>query len=476
MRHKSSIVFLLVLLMLVIALTGCGDEAQGNSFVTVKWMDSDGSLLCQEQYNSFSEVPQKDLPADSEKWDYQQWEITLDNNRERIYTATREVNESYFKGNVFQIIVKNLGDVPIATGSGFVFDDDGWFITNAHVLGDAYFATAIFEIENPSLSEAYTYLEIEEAVYKHDDKDLFIGKIKDYDKIKEHFHEIEVTTAYQIGEPTYSVGYPNSSCELMVHKGKVIEDISLLADKLYSGIKYIGSDSYIAPGSSGGVLVDQDLNVIGITTLGWTDQKDQFLYGAAIASAYFKNQIDSVDESALTTLYSFNYPENIDFIKLYLTVKNDPDTKRQDLQDDVVRYTYSYEETGVNSGNLDYMITQTLSFDSDYYIEYQTECYWSDGSRRVTTLYGYFSPTSETDLFFYDFSYTWSDTDYYMMKCTDINYNTNLALTLNKVYLVKKGYQTEVGTEYIEYCKEIFNADYEYLTQWIENCMERTAS
>ena len=33
--------------------------------------------------------------------------------------------EEYFKGNVFQIIVYDLGKIPVATGTGFVLDYGG---------------------------------------------------------------------------------------------------------------------------------------------------------------------------------------------------------------------------------------------------------------------------------------------------------------------------------------------------------------
>ena len=56
---------------------------------------------------------------------------------------------------------------PINTGTGFVFDEQGWFITNYHVMENAYFAKAIFEIPDIESGESYTRLDVEFASYKH---------------------------------------------------------------------------------------------------------------------------------------------------------------------------------------------------------------------------------------------------------------------------------------------------------------------
>ena len=63
-----------------------------------------------------------------------------------------------------------------------------------------------------------------------------------------------------------------------------MNDISSLYDKLYSGISYIGSTSYVAPGSSGGILLNDNLEVLGMTTIGTYKDNDDFDIGGSIKS------------------------------------------------------------------------------------------------------------------------------------------------------------------------------------------------
>ena len=161
---------------------------------------------------------------------------------------TPEISD--FVGNVFQVAVQDLGGQPIAFGSAFVFNSDGWFITNAHVMENAQYAQAVFNIPNTQTGESYTYLDINLGSYFNLDKDIYIGKVENYHSISSYYKDFSLTQNYKIGDTTYSVGYPNASAELVINKGEITKEWSDLYEKLYSGNSYICSSSYIAPGSS----------------------------------------------------------------------------------------------------------------------------------------------------------------------------------------------------------------------------------
>lgn len=88
------------------------------------WKDADGSVLKEEYVIVGEEKPFFNLPPENPKWKYLNWNIT-ETSSEHIYTAVRAPNESYFVGNVFQIVVKDAMGTPTSTGSGFVLNDDG---------------------------------------------------------------------------------------------------------------------------------------------------------------------------------------------------------------------------------------------------------------------------------------------------------------------------------------------------------------
>lgn len=263
------------------------------------WKDSNGSLL-KECFTVEGTIPPTlELPLDSELWDYLEWGITSTDD-ETTYTAKRIPQKDYFVGNVLQIIVKDVNGDPLASGSGFVFNDEGWFITNDHVMANGHSASAFFDIRDPTSGSLYTELEIIGGVYHNSDKDIFIGRVHNYEKIKDFYHEIAFTESYEIGQNSYSIGYPNSSVSMEINAGSIIKEYSGLDDKI-KGRYYILSDSYIAPGSSGGILVNDQLEILGITTIGLYSDSNKQIYqaGGSVPSSVF---ISLLEQSLLKTL------------------------------------------------------------------------------------------------------------------------------------------------------------------------------
>lgn len=431
---------------------------------TYVWYDADGTLLHEEEVKKGSKPTEYSLPSDNDKWDYIEWKDG-EKNTEKI--AYRIPKNSYFVGNVFQIIVQDLGEQPTGTGSAFVFNSDGWFVTNAHVMEDAYYAQAIFNIPNSTTGESFTYLSINTGTYYHLDKDIYIGKIDNYSSIKSHYKEIPIDLTYEIDEETYSVGYPLSSTELIIKEGKITESWSDLYEKLYSGNSYICSSSYIAPGSSGGILTNENLEVIGITTLGWTDENDSFISGAAISAFNFNNLLQNTNEKDLISLQERFHKNEKVYIGYFNEAKADEAnglTEKFFFEDGSLAYVYEWEDEGVNNNDLAFSTTETLSVGTDGWMSYNGEYYWSDGGRRTISFYGYYDHQKGFDNFKFEFKYEWSDGSYYTVECSNINYSPTIALTLNRC-VVNHSYSCTPSDENITYAKEQFNFIYEWLTE-----------
>lgn len=444
-----------------IADTDNDDFSDEKRIVTYKWYDADGTLLFETEGEKGSKPDDYTLPSDTDKWDYIKWK----NGKKYERIAYRVPQNSYFTGNVFQIITHDLGEQPIGSGSAFVFSKDGWFVTNAHVMEDAYYAQAIFNIPNNTTGESYTYLSINTGSYYHFDKDIYIGKIDNYNVISSHYREIPLNLSYEIGDSTYSVGYPLSSIELIVAEGEITESWSDLYEKLYSGNSYICSSSSIAPGSSGGILTNDNLEVIGITTLVWFDENDEFLSGASISAFNINTLLQNTNENSLISLIDRFHENESVYIGLFNDMKSDEAegiTEKVFFEDGSLAYKYKWDDEGVNNDNIAFSSSESLLAGTDSWMKYSAEFYWEGGERRTISFYGYFDHREKFANFKYEFKYELANGNYYTVKCSEINYSPNVSLTLNRCE-VDSSYYYNPTIEDITYAKEQFNYVYEIM-------------
>ncbi len=381
--------------------------------------------------------------------------------------------ENYFQGNVFQIVAQDLGEQPIAFGSGFVFNKEGYFITNSHVMEDSYNANALFEIPDNANGLAFTTLKISKALANQPSKDYFIGKIENYGSISSYYQEIPFQTEHTVGQTTFSVGYPEATPYMEIHKGVTEKDSTWLGDKL-NGVDFIVSTSYIMPGSSGGVLLNDNLEVIGITTRGKFSSDDEFLMGYSISPFTFVNDIKNVSNLVAHPLADYLHPDDKEYIKFFNALKNDSSLEKEIdtglTEKTEVFYGNMYEEEGVNSDNTAYSYSETFVASSAKYIVLVWEYYWASGARKEMGLFGYWDENGGFD-FFYNFTYTFESGAYYTITSSDVNYSENVDLTLKNYEIEGKqsnGYSTYTPTQSnITYAKENFNSMYrEFLITW----------
>ena len=140
-----------------------------------------------------------------------------------------------------------------ASGTGFVISDDGYIITNCHVIegsdsievsmydGSTYSATVVGEDSTNDI-----------ALLKIEASNLQPVSIGDSDQLQ--VGEMVVAIGNPLGELTYSqtVGYISALDRTINTDG--------------TPINMLQTDAAINPGNSGGPLLDMDGNVIGITT------------------------------------------------------------------------------------------------------------------------------------------------------------------------------------------------------------------
>lgn len=156
-------------------------------------------------------------------------------------------------------------DEPVYSGygSGIVFTDDGYILTNAHVVDDA--AKLVVEVndyEDPDVTHEYEAKVVgsdtstDVAVIKIErDEPFLAARLGDSDTLK-------------VGQDICVIGNPGVTANIMfdhtLTKGIVSGlDIECLADNGYS-ISLIQTDAAINSGNSGGGMFDMYGNVVGV--------------------------------------------------------------------------------------------------------------------------------------------------------------------------------------------------------------------
>jgi S1-C subfamily serine protease len=148
-------------------------------------------------------------------------------------------------------------DGATASGSGFVIDDEGHILTNAHVVdGAGDIQVTLGEDEDPVDAE---------LVGKDTSTDVAVLQV-DPDDTELHPLTLGSSSELQVGDPVVAIGNP-FGLERTVTTGIVSAlQRQIEAPNGFTISDVIQTDAAINPGNSGGALLDQDGQVIGINS------------------------------------------------------------------------------------------------------------------------------------------------------------------------------------------------------------------
>lgn len=156
----------------------------------------------------------------------------------------------------------DLTDSPISSGSGIVFSEDGYIVTNSHVIGDSnqYPVKVVFTGQDENEEDQEYPAQIvgydkrtDIAVLKIDAAGLTPAEFADSDQLK-------------VGDTVLSLGNPGVAGENFTNtltKG-MVSAVNRTVTMSSINMQYIQTDAAINPGSSSGALLNLYGQVVGI--------------------------------------------------------------------------------------------------------------------------------------------------------------------------------------------------------------------
>ena len=188
------------------------------------------------------------------------WSISPKNDTQQLQALSRDLREVKKEQQHQKSVVNNLQDQILPAtksapkvfkqgGTGFIIDGKGLLVTNAHVVKDAQ----SIAVQNKS-GAIYNAI----LVYSDASKDLAILKIEDsaFKAMAPPPYAISRSTT-DLAEPIYTLGYPRD--EIVYGQGYLSAKTGYNGDTLSCQIAIAAN-----PGNSGGPVLNQDGDVIGI--------------------------------------------------------------------------------------------------------------------------------------------------------------------------------------------------------------------
>jgi len=163
-------------------------------------------------------------------------------------------------------MVKMIGEAvvqvrtPGGLGSGFIINEDGFLMTNFHVIeGETQISVEVYLQKNGQL-EPKTYKQVR-IVAMNKFADLALLKIEDKDAPKFKYVLLGSSDAVAVGERVFAVGSP------LGLERTVTEGILSTKTREMQGELYLQTTAQINPGNSGGPLFNLSGEVVGITNM-----------------------------------------------------------------------------------------------------------------------------------------------------------------------------------------------------------------
>ncbi len=177
---------------------------------------------------------------------------------------------------------------PAGIGSGFFINEDGYLITNYHVIEkETKIEVTVFrKAENGFEKTKFKKVRIE-AINPF--VDLALLKVEELGDTKVKFAYLGRFHRIQVGETVFAIGNP------LGLERTVTDGVISTTNRAFEGLVYIQTNADINPGNSGGPLFNLAGEVVGVTNMGYIFFGG---LGFAIPVDYVKHFIENRDAFA----------------------------------------------------------------------------------------------------------------------------------------------------------------------------------
>jgi serine protease Do len=149
---------------------------------------------------------------------------------------------------------------PSALGSGFFFNEDGFLITNFHVIeGETQISVEVYHQKEGQLDRK-TYKQVR-IVALNKFADLALLKVEDKDAPRFKYVPLGSADALSVGERVFAIGSP------LGLERTVTEGILSTKTREVGGSLYLQTTAQINPGNSGGPLFNLSGEVVGVINM-----------------------------------------------------------------------------------------------------------------------------------------------------------------------------------------------------------------
>jgi serine protease Do len=163
-------------------------------------------------------------------------------------------------------LVNQLGEAvvqvrtPSGLGSGFIINEEGFLMTNFHVIeGETQISIEVYHLRNGQL-ERKSYRDVR-IVAMNKFADLALLKIEDKDAATFKYVPIGNSDSLAVGEKVFAIGSP------LGLERTVTEGILSTKTRQMAGELYLQTTTQINPGNSGGPLFNLNGEVVGVTNM-----------------------------------------------------------------------------------------------------------------------------------------------------------------------------------------------------------------
>ena len=227
----------------------------------------------------------------------------------------REKGKLYYQGDFPKVSIEVCAEKcseavvlvsrPGGLGSGFFINEQGYLITNFHVIEQETLIEVTLFKKTDSGFEKVKFKKVK-IIATNPFLDLALLKIEDIGQTKIKYVPLANIDNLKAGEDVFAIGNP-LGLERSVHDGIVSNK-----SRAFEGIVYIQTNTDINPGNSGGPLFNMRGEVIGVTNMGYIFMGG---LGFAIPVNYVKHFIEnheafSYDKDSPNTGFRYLQPDS----------------------------------------------------------------------------------------------------------------------------------------------------------------------